>query len=87
MRKNIEPENWTLKKLKTRIEEIYKELRSLAVSLLDLNIKQYDGTILRTDAYTSLYELANKQIDLENELFNLERIVEERESVRAKINS
>lgn len=76
------PEQWPLTKVKLRIEEIYKELRELTVALLDLNIKQYDNAVEKDVAYLALLELANKHIDLEEELVKLERVVKERTKIK-----
>ena len=86
MKAKKSPEQWPLTKINARIEELYKEMRGLSFSLLELNIKQYDGAISKTDAYDALYSLANKQIDLEEELFKLEKIVAERKAGKATEN-
>lgn len=78
MRERKGPEYWSLIKIKSRIEEIYKELRELTTKLMDLNVKQYENQILKEDVYVVLLELANKHLDLEEELFRLENIVKER---------
>lgn len=72
------PENWPMTKLRARVDEIYKEMRTLSAKLLELNINQYDGALVRSDAYAQLSELANTHIDLEEELFKIEKIIEER---------
>lgn len=78
MKEKSNPENWPMTKLKARVEEIYKEIRALSASLLELNINQYDGKFTRAEIYNELSLLANRHIDLEEELFKIEKIIEER---------
>ena len=80
MKSKKSPEQWPLTKVNARIEELYKEIRELAVALLDMNIKQYDGAISKEDSYEALSNLASKHIDLEEELFKLEKIAEKRKA-------
>ena len=78
MKAKNNPEQWPLTKINARIDELYKQIRELAASLLDLNIKQYDDMVEKDDAYVVLSLLANRHIDLEEELFKLEKIVAKR---------
>ena len=80
MKSKKSPEEWPLTKINARIEELYKEMRILSASLLEMNIKQYDGAISKEDSYAALSALANKHIDLEEELFKLEKIAAQRKA-------
>ena len=80
MKTQKNPEQWPLTKINARIDELYKKIRELSASLLDLNIKQYDDMVSKDDAYVVLSLLASRHVDLEEELFKLEKIAAQRKA-------
>jgi len=65
---NIEAEN-------ARLNCLYEEMRKLAADLLELNINQYENKISKSDAEQILTAFANKHIDIETEIFKLQKLL------------
>jgi len=74
----------SIDEIKSRIVEIYEKLRLLSFNLMQLNIDQYDGKISKEDANIKLTKLANEHIELDTELFQLQKVLKIKESENAE---
>ena len=70
--------------IKAKINSLYEEMRALAVELLELNINQYDGKLLRVDAEKKLTALVDRHFNIESELFKYQKLLESIENQKMK---
>ena len=70
--------------IKAKINSLYEEMRMLAVELLELNINQYDGNLLRVGAEKKLTALVDKHLNIESELHKYQKLLETIENQKSK---
>ena len=76
---NVKIDDLSIDELKTKINDLYEQLRQLSYELMKLNIDQYDGKLSKSEVNDKLTALANKHIDLDSELHQCQRLLKQLE--------